>query len=238
MREAALRRARVPRFIYKEYLNENGPRGSHQKNGSGPRAGVSSSARDTAAPARLLCVCTAPPSMTAAANRRLWALGSHVTSSRSASSTGYKEFTSEEMHHVFTVPEEAAVKIMPASMHKATSDIFEALGLPADDAAACADTLLYADTRGIDSHGVSNMMKAYVHWCKASPTLAGGCHRQRQRAWLRRPQLLSPSRIVASRVITSESWLLAVRAALPEGRLGQPELDDEDRARRAGHRHH
>jgi L-2-hydroxycarboxylate dehydrogenase (NAD+) len=58
---------------------------------------------------------------------------------------------------------------MPASMHKATADIFQALGLRQEDAIACADTLLYADTRGIDSHGVSNMMRAYVHWCRRYP---------------------------------------------------------------------
>ena len=59
--------------------------------------------------------------------------------------------------------------IAPSKMHKATADIFRALGMPSDDADLSADTLMFADTRGIDSHGVSNMMKAYVHWLQRYP---------------------------------------------------------------------
>ena len=70
---------------------------------------------------------------------------------------------------VFTVPKEEGVMIAPSKMHKATADIFRALGMPSDDADLSADTLMFADTRGIDSHGVSNMMKAYVHWLQRYP---------------------------------------------------------------------
>ncbi len=62
----------------------------------------------------------------------------------------------------FRVPDEIAVRVSPAAMHAAVVRIFEALGTPPDDAQRCAETLLYADRRGIDSHGVSNMMRAYV----------------------------------------------------------------------------
>ena len=116
--------------------------------------------------------------MSCVSSRRLRMLSTHMDSMSSiAAASSYKEFTSEQMHHVFTVPDEQAVRIMPTSMHKATADIFKALGLSMEDATACADTLLYADTRGIDSHGVSNMMKAYVHWCKVGrvPRCACSC---------------------------------------------------------------
>tara|TARA_Y100001934_G_scaffold228412_1_gene274758 strand:+ start:1664 stop:2740 length:1077 start_codon:yes stop_codon:yes gene_type:complete len=62
----------------------------------------------------------------------------------------------------FKVPEDIAVRIPPAMMHQAVVDIFVALGMPEANASQGADTLLYADVRGIDSHGVSNMMRAYV----------------------------------------------------------------------------
>ncbi len=62
----------------------------------------------------------------------------------------------------FKVPDEIAVRVAPATMKLAVERIFEALGAPLADAERCAETLLYADRRGIDSHGVSNMMRAYV----------------------------------------------------------------------------
>ena len=62
----------------------------------------------------------------------------------------------------FKVPEDIAVRIPSATMHQAVVDIFVALGMSTANAEQGADTLLYADVRGIDSHGVSNMMRAYV----------------------------------------------------------------------------
>lgn len=64
----------------------------------------------------------------------------------------------------FTVPDEIAVRVDQADMRFTVERLFEALGLSPDDAAQGADTLLYADIRGIDSHGVSNMFPAYVAW--------------------------------------------------------------------------
>jgi L-2-hydroxycarboxylate dehydrogenase (NAD+) len=43
------------------------------------------------------------------------------------------------------------------------SNIFEALGLSASDASCAAQTVVYADTRGIDSHGVSTILPRYVN---------------------------------------------------------------------------
>ena len=62
----------------------------------------------------------------------------------------------------FQVPDDIAVRIPPPLMRATVERMFEALGSPRDDAVRSADVLLYADTRGIDSHGVSNMMRAYV----------------------------------------------------------------------------
>ncbi len=60
------------------------------------------------------------------------------------------------------VPEEIAVRVDVEVMHATMAGLFGALGAPADDARRSADTLLYADLRGIDSHGVSNMTQVYV----------------------------------------------------------------------------
>ena len=68
----------------------------------------------------------------------------------------------------FKVPEDIAVRVTPATMHSAVERIFMALGMSDVDAAQCADVLTYADVRGIDSHGVSNMMQSYVAGLKSS----------------------------------------------------------------------
>ncbi len=62
----------------------------------------------------------------------------------------------------FHVPDDIAVRVPPPLMKATVTSIFEALGSPPDDAERCAETLLYADRRGIDTHGVSNMMRVYV----------------------------------------------------------------------------
>lgn len=67
----------------------------------------------------------------------------------------------------FVVPDELAVRVAPAVMADAAAGLFRALGLPAAQAAQCAETLLYADRRGIDSHGVSNMFPYYVQDLRA-----------------------------------------------------------------------
>lgn len=66
----------------------------------------------------------------------------------------------------FTVPDDIAVRVSEADMRFTVERILEAVGLPEADAAQAADTLLYADIRGIDSHGVSNMFPIYMAWFK------------------------------------------------------------------------
>lgn len=67
----------------------------------------------------------------------------------------------------FKVPDAIAVRVAPDAMRALMRDLFRALGLPERDAAQSADVLVYADVRGIDSHGVSNMTPFYVGWLKA-----------------------------------------------------------------------
>ena len=62
----------------------------------------------------------------------------------------------------FKVPEEIAVNVDYQDMHTVVTQIFKVLGSPLEDAVRCANTLLYADIRGIDSHGVSNMLRFYI----------------------------------------------------------------------------
>ena len=64
----------------------------------------------------------------------------------------------------FTVPDDIAIRVDQADMRFTVERIFESVGLSPADATQAADTLLYADIRGIDSHGVSNMFPIYLHW--------------------------------------------------------------------------
>lgn len=62
----------------------------------------------------------------------------------------------------FHVPADEEVRVNPDAMRRTVHDIFTALGMSDDHARQSTDVLLYADTRGIDSHGVSNMLRVYV----------------------------------------------------------------------------
>ena len=62
----------------------------------------------------------------------------------------------------FHVPPEIEVRVDPAVMRGTVEELFVALGMPRGHAEQSADVLLYADVRGIDSHGVSNMLRYYV----------------------------------------------------------------------------
>lgn len=62
----------------------------------------------------------------------------------------------------FHVSDDVAVRVPEAPMRATVEDIFRKMGLPDDEAVQAADGLLYADMRGIESHGVSNMLRIYV----------------------------------------------------------------------------
>ena len=62
----------------------------------------------------------------------------------------------------FKVPDDIAVRVPQEVMRNTVEGIFMSFGMSREGAEASADVLMYADIRGIDSHGVSNMMRAYV----------------------------------------------------------------------------
>ena len=67
----------------------------------------------------------------------------------------------------FKVPEKDQVLVSEAAVRRTVTAIFEKLGLSAEDAVAGADVLTMADVRGVETHGVSNMLRMYVRDYKA-----------------------------------------------------------------------
>src|SRR2546425_4726696 len=67
----------------------------------------------------------------------------------------------------FKVPVKDQVFVSEAALRKTVTQIFEKLGLTPDDAAEGADVLTMTDLRGVETHGVSNMLRAYVRDYKA-----------------------------------------------------------------------
>jgi len=62
----------------------------------------------------------------------------------------------------FKVPEQDRVYVRQEKMRAATKDVFRRMGLTEDDAALAADVLIANDLRGVETHGVSNMLRSYV----------------------------------------------------------------------------
>ena len=62
----------------------------------------------------------------------------------------------------FHVPGDEAVHVNKDDMHATVVDIFLKMGMPPDEAKVASDVLVYADIRGIETHGVSNMLRNYV----------------------------------------------------------------------------
>ena len=64
----------------------------------------------------------------------------------------------------FHVPKEQQVRVTDAALRTTIADIFVACGVPEEDAATGAEVLMMTDLRGVATHGVSNMLRAYVGW--------------------------------------------------------------------------
>ncbi len=62
----------------------------------------------------------------------------------------------------FKVPKEDSVIVREEPLRSTVTAIFEKMKVPRGDAELAADVLLTSDLRGIDSHGVSNMLRSYV----------------------------------------------------------------------------
>lgn len=70
----------------------------------------------------------------------------------------------------FEISEDEIVRVPADAMRRTVEGIFCALGFSDEDARQSADVLIYADLRGYDTHGVSNMLRIYVDWVKTGAT--------------------------------------------------------------------
>ena len=61
------------------------------------------------------------------------------------------------------VPATDQVRVAEVALRQPVTRIFEKIGLSHEDAAEGADVLVMTDLRGVESHGVSNMLRVYVH---------------------------------------------------------------------------
>ena len=66
----------------------------------------------------------------------------------------------------FQVPPGDQVRVPEQSLRTTVTAIFEKMGVPPEDAAEGADVLVMTDLRGVETHGVSNMLRSYVNWYK------------------------------------------------------------------------
>ena len=62
----------------------------------------------------------------------------------------------------FKVPAKDQILVSETDLRRTVTQIFEKLGVSAEDAADAADALTMTDLRGVETHGVSNMLRAYV----------------------------------------------------------------------------
>ena len=62
----------------------------------------------------------------------------------------------------FKVPKEDQVRVPEDSLRETVTAVFEKMGVTPEDAALGADVLTMTDLRGVETHGVSNMLRAYV----------------------------------------------------------------------------
>ena len=62
----------------------------------------------------------------------------------------------------FKVPEKDEVRIPHESLLETVAAVFERMGTSPEDAAEGADVLVMTDLRGVETHGVSNMLRIYV----------------------------------------------------------------------------
>ena len=62
----------------------------------------------------------------------------------------------------FKVSHDDAEFVQGDDLKKTVAGIFEKLGVNPEDALLAADVQVLADLRGVDSHGVSNMLKSYI----------------------------------------------------------------------------
>ncbi|MBI4329315.1 MAG: Ldh family oxidoreductase [Chloroflexi bacterium] len=62
----------------------------------------------------------------------------------------------------FHIKEEDAVRVNHENLRKTVANLLVRVNVPEEDAKLGADCLVTADLRGVDSHGVSNMLRYYI----------------------------------------------------------------------------
>ena len=62
----------------------------------------------------------------------------------------------------FKVPHQDEVRVPESSLRETVATIFEKMGVPSESANEGADVLVMTDLRGVETHGVSNML---THLC-------------------------------------------------------------------------
>ena len=62
----------------------------------------------------------------------------------------------------FKVPSEDQVRVPEDSLRETVAAVFEKMGVSEEDSAVGANTLTMTDLRGVETHGVSNMLRSYV----------------------------------------------------------------------------
>ena len=63
---------------------------------------------------------------------------------------------------VFHPREEDTVRVSREALRTTVAALFERMDVSSEDALLGADVLVSADLRGVDSHGVSNMLRSYI----------------------------------------------------------------------------
>ena len=72
----------------------------------------------------------------------------------------------------FKLKEEDLVRVPEGHLRETVVSIFEKMDVPKDDCRLAADVLVTADLRGVESHGVSNMLRSYVRGYRDKSTNA------------------------------------------------------------------
>lgn len=67
----------------------------------------------------------------------------------------------------FHIPDTSAIKVSHRILLETAATMFEKVGIPDHDAKVAAEVLIRADLRGVDSHGVSNMLRVYLNGCNS-----------------------------------------------------------------------
>ena len=62
----------------------------------------------------------------------------------------------------FHVPDQEIILIQEENLRNVTEQIFRSQGMPEKDCKLATDALISSDLRGVETHGVSNMVRAYL----------------------------------------------------------------------------